>query len=99
MLAPVLHPAGVRNSVGFDFHPDTGHLWFTDNGRDLLGDNTPDCELNVLTTEGQHFGFPYCSSVGRGNTWRRNLGPGRVFNDPELNPNGTAFDCSGAQGY
>jgi len=51
---------GVRNSVGLEFHPDTGDLWFTDNGRDMLGDNTPPGELNVATAAGQHFGFPYC---------------------------------------
>lgn len=51
---------GVRNSVGFDWHPTTRQLWFTDNGRDHLGDNSPPCELNRLTRKGQHFGFPYC---------------------------------------
>lgn len=51
---------GVRNTVGLAFHPTTKQLWFTDNGRDELGDNTPSCELNVLTKFGQHFGFPYC---------------------------------------
>ncbi|WP_102529647.1 PQQ-dependent sugar dehydrogenase [Shewanella sp. 10N.286.51.B7] len=50
---------GVRNSVGFDFHPDTGELWFTDNGRDMMGDDLPDDELNHVTQVGQHFGFPY----------------------------------------
>jgi glucose/arabinose dehydrogenase len=50
---------GVRNSVGFDWHPRTNELWFTDNGRDLLGDNTPPEELNTVTAVGQHFGFPY----------------------------------------
>jgi glucose/arabinose dehydrogenase len=50
---------GVRNSVGFDWHPQTGDLWFTDNGRDWLGDNRPPDELNHLTENGQHFGFPY----------------------------------------
>ncbi|MDX1508315.1 MAG: PQQ-dependent sugar dehydrogenase [Woeseiaceae bacterium] len=51
---------GVRNSVGFTFHPDTGELWFTDNGRDMLGDDLPACELNHAPTAGLHFGFPYC---------------------------------------
>ncbi|MBD3291296.1 MAG: sorbosone dehydrogenase family protein [Armatimonadia bacterium] len=51
---------GVRNTVGFDWHPDTGELWFTDNGRDWMGDNRPPDELNRLTEVGQHFGFPYC---------------------------------------
>jgi len=51
---------GVRNSVGFDWHPGTKELWFTDNGRDLLGDDAPPDELDHVTTLGQHFGFPYC---------------------------------------
>ncbi|PWJ44393.1 PQQ-dependent sugar dehydrogenase [Sediminitomix flava] len=50
---------GVRNTVGFDWHPETGQLWFTDNGRDMMGDDIPDCELNVATEKGQHFGYPY----------------------------------------
>jgi len=50
---------GVRNSVGFDFHPQTGELWFTDNGRDMMGDDLPDDELNRVSQIGQHFGFPY----------------------------------------
>ena len=51
---------GVRNTVGFDFHPETGRLWFTDNGRDLMGDDVPPDELNQLTMPGQDFGFPFC---------------------------------------
>jgi glucose/arabinose dehydrogenase len=51
---------GVRNSVGFDWHPISGELWFTDNGRDGLSDNEPPDELNRLETLGQHFGYPYC---------------------------------------
>jgi glucose/arabinose dehydrogenase len=54
-----VYARGVRNSVGFDWHPVTGELWFTDNGRDLLGDNIPPEELNNVTAPGQHFGFPY----------------------------------------
>ena len=50
---------GVRNSVGFDWHPRTGDLWFTDNGRDWLGDNQPPDELNRAPRAGLHFGFPY----------------------------------------
>ena len=50
---------GVRNSVGFDFHPETGDLWFTDNGRDMMGDDLPDDELNHVSKAGQHFGYPY----------------------------------------
>ncbi|WP_162428746.1 PQQ-dependent sugar dehydrogenase [Pontibacter pudoricolor] len=51
---------GVRNTVGFTWHPTTKELWFTDNGRDMLGDNIPNDELNLATKKGQHFGFPYC---------------------------------------
>lgn len=51
---------GIRNTVGFAFHPKTGALWFTDNGPDNLGDNAPSCELNVAPKPGLHFGFPYC---------------------------------------
>jgi len=51
---------GVRNSVGFAWQPGSKKLWFTDNGRDLLGDNVPDCELNRLDTVGAHYGFPFC---------------------------------------
>jgi glucose/arabinose dehydrogenase len=51
---------GVRNSVGFTWHPDTNEMWFTDNGRDLLGNDVPPCELNKVTAAGQHFGYPYC---------------------------------------
>ena len=51
---------GVRNTVGFDWHPGTGQLWFTDNGRDWLGDDVPPDELNVVTSSGQHFGYPFC---------------------------------------
>jgi glucose/arabinose dehydrogenase len=50
---------GVRNTVGFDWHPETGVLWFTDNGRDWMGDNKPPDELNKALTHGMHFGFPY----------------------------------------
>lgn len=52
--------SGVRNTVGFDWNPETGNLWFTDNGRDMMGDNFPPCELNKITSEKQHFGYPYC---------------------------------------
>lgn len=52
--------SGVRNSVGFDWRPDSGELWFTDNGRDMLGDDVPACELNHAPRPGMHFGFPYC---------------------------------------
>ena len=52
--------SGIRNTVGFDWDPTTGHLWFSDNARDDLGDDIPRDELNRITEVGQHFGFPYC---------------------------------------
>jgi glucose/arabinose dehydrogenase len=51
---------GIRNSVGFDWHPETRELWFTDNGRDWLGDDSPPDELNHAPRSGLDFGFPYC---------------------------------------
>jgi glucose/arabinose dehydrogenase len=51
---------GVRNTVGFDWQPGSGELWFTDNGRDWLGDDAPPDELNRVSRPGQHFGYPYC---------------------------------------
>lgn len=51
---------GVRNTVGFTWHPETGEMWFTDNGRDWLGNDSPSCELNRVSAQGQHFGYPYC---------------------------------------
>lgn len=51
---------GVRNTVGFTWHPQTGELWFTDNGRDMMGDEKPYCELNRAPEDGMHFGYPYC---------------------------------------
>jgi glucose/arabinose dehydrogenase len=58
--SPEVYAEGVRNTVGFAWHPATGALWFTDNGRDNLGDDVPPDELNVATRAGQDFGFPYC---------------------------------------
>jgi len=51
---------GVRNSVGFDWRPGTQDLWFTDNGRDMMGDDVPPDELNHAPKAGLHFGFPHC---------------------------------------
>ncbi|MDD5258398.1 MAG: PQQ-dependent sugar dehydrogenase [bacterium] len=55
---------GIRNTVGFDWHPRTKELWFTDNGRDWLGDNVPPDELNRAPKTGLHFGFPYYHGSG-----------------------------------
>ena len=51
---------GVRNTVGFDWNPLTKELWFTDNGRDMMGDDVPPCEINRVSRAGQHFGYPFC---------------------------------------
>jgi glucose/arabinose dehydrogenase len=69
-----IYASGVRNTVGFDWDPATGDLWFTDNGRDFMGENLPPDELNHAPVGGMHFGFPFCH------------GPG--IPDPGLNPGG-----------
>lgn len=55
-----LYASGLRNTVGFDWHPETKELWFTDNGRDRMGDDLPPDELDRAPRAGLHFGFPYC---------------------------------------
>jgi glucose/arabinose dehydrogenase len=55
-----MYVKGVRNTVGFDWHPVTKELWFTDNGRDMLGDDLPSDELNHATRQGLDFGYPSC---------------------------------------
>jgi glucose/arabinose dehydrogenase len=55
-----VYARGVRNSVGFDWDPRTKELWFTDNGRDMMGDDVPPDELNHAPKPGMHFGYPYC---------------------------------------
>ncbi len=57
--SPEIFAKGIRNTVGMDWDPRTKNLWFTDNGRDWLGDNLPPDELNCATSKGLHFGFPY----------------------------------------
>ncbi|MET3840263.1 PQQ-dependent sugar dehydrogenase [Bradyrhizobium sp. OAE829] len=51
---------GVRQTVGFDWHPETKQLYFTDNGRDWMSEDVPEDELNRITKVGEHFGAPYC---------------------------------------
>ena len=51
---------GVRNTVGFDWHPVSKQLYFTDNGRDWLSEDFPEDELNRITKAGEHFGYPFC---------------------------------------
>jgi glucose/arabinose dehydrogenase len=69
---------GVRNSVGIAFHPQNGQLWFTDNGRDGLGDDLPADELNHAPQVGMHFGFPYCH---QGDLRDKKFGKGRDCKD------------------
>ena len=59
-----LFARGIRNTVGFDWSPESGELYFTDNGRDSLGDNMPPDELNRAGASGMHFGYPYCHGSG-----------------------------------
>lgn len=70
---------GIRNTVGFDWHPETDELWFTDNGRDRLGDDRPPDELNHAPEPGLHFGFPFCH--------------GGDLPDPELGKLGSCSDA------
>jgi glucose/arabinose dehydrogenase len=55
---------GVRNTQGFTWHPKTKQLWFTDHGRDWMGDKGPEDELNRITKVGLNFGYPYCHAKG-----------------------------------
>jgi glucose/arabinose dehydrogenase len=88
---------GVRNSVGFDFHPVTKKLFFTDNGRDWLGDDSPACELNRLDVDGQFFGYPYKHASNVKDPEFGDLNSGFDFIDPILElgahvaPTGVAF--------
>lgn len=66
---------GIRNTVGFDWQPGTKQLWFTDNGRDLLGDDLPSDELNRISRIGEHFGYPYCH---QGDTLDPEFGKGKA---------------------
>tara|TARA_B100001248_G_scaffold261188_1_gene251523 strand:+ start:4338 stop:5486 length:1149 start_codon:yes stop_codon:yes gene_type:complete len=81
---------GVRNSVGFDWHPITKKMYFTDNGRDWLGDDSPSCELNVINKEGSFYGYPYKHAKDVIDPEFGNLIPtlDKVFVDPiaELGP-------------
>jgi glucose/arabinose dehydrogenase len=69
---------GVRNTVGFTWHPKTDKLWFTDNGRDWMGDDMPACELNMADNDNLHFGYPYCH---QGNLLDDEFGSNRNCNE------------------
>ncbi len=88
---------GVRNSVGFTWHPVTGEFWFTDNGRDYLGDDAPPCELNRAPRAGLHFGFPFCHGgdikdpeFGKLGTCSATIAPARKL-DAHVAPLGVKF--------
>jgi glucose/arabinose dehydrogenase len=76
--------AGVRNTVGFDWHPETKELWFTDNGRDRMGDERPPDELNRAPRKGMHFGFPYLHGRNIPDPEYGNRAGGRVLTPPEM---------------
>jgi len=88
---------GVRNSVGFDFHPTSEKLYFTDNGRDWLGDDSPSCELNRVDADGGFYGFPYKHATNIVDPDFGNINSGFDFIDPILElgahvaPTGIAF--------
>jgi glucose/arabinose dehydrogenase len=91
-----LYARGVRNSVGFDWHPESGALYFTDNGRDGLGDNKPDDKLLRAPVRGKFYGYPYCHVQGRGDPYRRDSGPaghGAPLPDPKLNQGERSLAC------
>ena len=69
---------GVRNTVGFDWHPETKQLYFTDNGRDWVSEDVPEDELNRVTKVGEHFGAPFCL---QGNIVDPELGWGKSCGD------------------
>ncbi len=84
---------GVRNTVGFDWHPETGRLWFTENGRDWMGNDIPPDELNVVREPGEHFGYPYCHGTGISDPWFGRQRPCSNFTPPaiELAPHAAAI--------
>ena len=82
-----------RNSVGLAFHPDNGQLWFTDNGKDRMGDDVPADELNHAPQKGMHFGIPFCH---QGDILDKKFGKGKDCSDytapvARLDPHGAAL--------
>ncbi|RLD22076.1 MAG: sorbosone dehydrogenase family protein [Bacteroidetes bacterium] len=88
---------GVRNTVGFAWHPETKEFWFTDNGGDWLGDDMPACELNYAPQKGMDFGYPYCHQgdfldpkVGKGKDCADYAAPAQKLG-PHVAPLGMEF--------
>jgi glucose/arabinose dehydrogenase len=91
---------GVRNTVGFTWHPVTKELWFTDNGRDMMGDDLPPCELNYAPKKDMNFGYPYCHAgtiqdpeFGKKRACNEFTAPARTLG-PHVAPLGLKF-CTG----
>lgn len=79
-----IYARGVRNTVGFDWHPESGRLWFTENGRDWMGNDIPPDELNVVRRKGEHFGFPYCHGNDIADPWFGSQRACGDFTPPEI---------------
>jgi glucose/arabinose dehydrogenase len=75
---------GIRNTVGFDWHPRTKELWFTDNGRDELGEDVPPDELNRAPASGEHFGYPFVHGKGIRDPEYGSQAGARKFREPEM---------------
>ncbi|MEM7372919.1 MAG: sorbosone dehydrogenase family protein [Bacteroidota bacterium] len=91
---------GVRNTVGFDWHPETNELWFTDNGRDMMGNDLPPDELNHAPQAGMHFGFPYCHAGEIADPKFGEIKDCSQFTPPaqQLNPHGAALGVNFYEG-
>lgn len=92
-----VYAQGVRNSLGFDWHPKTNELWFSDIGRDWMGEDLPPDEINHASTQGLHFGFPYCHAsnildpkFGAKRGCNKSLAPTAEF-EPHVSPHGIKF--------
>ncbi|WOV91555.1 MAG: PQQ-dependent sugar dehydrogenase [Candidatus Zeuxoniibacter abyssi] len=96
---------GIRNAVGFDWHPKTNVLWFSDNGRDWLGDDLPNDEINRAPQAGMHFGYPYCHEENLQDPEFGDLAKCSNFTPPALLSGahvanlGMAFDAAGENIY
>ena len=96
-----IYARGVRNSVGFDWSPLTKELWFTDNGRDRLGDDLPPDELNRAPRPGLHFGFPFCHGKGISDPEFGNTADCNAYQAPaiELGPHAAALGMRFYRGH
>lgn len=93
------YASGIRNSVGMDWHPDSRVLYFTNNGRDQIGDDTPDDTLLAAPRANLSSGYPYCHQQGLGDPYKRLPGPGVAINDPNVNGDGSVVNCSAPSAF